>query len=130
MIVGFGPGTTADLLARILGQRLSKTLGQQIVVENRPGAGSMLAAEVVSRAPGDGYMLFIASSANITNEAINPNLSVKIAKDFTPVALLCSPGAPTTTVFPDIATDHPNRSPLGEGLTSVATVTPVIALMI
>jgi tripartite-type tricarboxylate transporter receptor subunit TctC len=67
---------------------MSQSLGQQFVIENKPGAGSSLAAEFVVRAPKDGYTLFILSSANITNAAINPNLPFDIAKDFAPVALI------------------------------------------
>ncbi len=87
LIVGFIPGSSADITARVLGQRMSQTLGQQLVVENKPGAGSSLGAEVVARAPKDGYTLFVGSSANITNAAINPNLPFDIAKDFAPIAL-------------------------------------------
>jgi tripartite-type tricarboxylate transporter receptor subunit TctC len=88
LIVGFIPGSSADITARVLGSRMSQLLGQQIVVENKPGAGSSLAAEYVARSPKDGYTLFVASSANITNAAINPKLSFDIVKDFAPVALV------------------------------------------
>jgi tripartite-type tricarboxylate transporter receptor subunit TctC len=88
LIVGFIPGSSADITARVLGARMSQLLGQQIVVENKPGAGSSLAAEYVARSPKDGYTLFVASSANITNAAINPKLSFDIVKDFQPVALV------------------------------------------
>jgi tripartite-type tricarboxylate transporter receptor subunit TctC len=88
LIVGFIPGSSADITARVLGQRMGQILGQQFVVEGKPGAGSSLAAEFVARAPKDGYTLFIASSANITNAAINPNLPFDIGKDIAPVALI------------------------------------------
>jgi tripartite-type tricarboxylate transporter receptor subunit TctC len=88
LIVGFPAGSSADITARVLGQRMGQNLGQQFVIENKPGAGSSLAAEFVVRAPKDGYTLFILSSANITNAAINPNLPFDIAKDFAPVALI------------------------------------------
>jgi len=88
LIVGFIPGSSADITARVLGSRMSQLLGQQIVVENKPGAGSSLAAEYVARSPKDGYTLFVASSANITNAAINPKLSFDIVKDFAPIALV------------------------------------------
>jgi tripartite-type tricarboxylate transporter receptor subunit TctC len=88
LIVGFIPGSSADITARVLGQRMGQILGQQFVVEGKPGAGSSLAAEFVARAPKDGYTLFIASSANITNAAINPNLPFEIGKDFAPLALI------------------------------------------
>src|ERR1700750_2107082 len=67
IIVGFIPGSAADITARVLGQRMGQSLGQQFVIENKPGAGSSLAAELVARAPSDGYTLFLGSSANITN---------------------------------------------------------------
>src|SRR3954452_2790471 len=84
IIVGFTPGSVADITARVLGNRMGQILGQQIVVENRSGAASNLAAEFVARAPKDGYTLFLPGSANIANAAINPNLSFDIAKDFAP----------------------------------------------
>jgi tripartite-type tricarboxylate transporter receptor subunit TctC len=88
IIVGFIPGSSADITARVLGQHMGQILGQQFVVENKSGAGSSLAAEYVARAPKDGYTLFLGSSANITNAAINPNLAFDMAKDFAPIALV------------------------------------------
>lgn len=88
LIVGFPPGSAADITARVLGQRMGQILGQQFVLETKPGAGSSLAAEFVTRAPKDGYTLFHLSSANITNAAINPNLPFDLAKDFAPIALI------------------------------------------
>ncbi len=88
LVVGFTPGSVADITARVLGNRMGQILGQQVVVENRPGAASNLAAEFVARAPKDGYTLFLPGSANIANAAINPNLSFDIAKDFAPIALV------------------------------------------
>src|SRR5215467_13518483 len=67
---------------------MGQILGQQFVIEAKPGAGSSLAAEFVARAAKDGYTLFIASSANITNAAINPNLPFDMIKDFAPIALI------------------------------------------
>jgi tripartite-type tricarboxylate transporter receptor subunit TctC len=88
LVIGFTPGSAADITSRVLGQRMGQTLGQQIVVESKPGAGSSLGAETVARAPKDGYTLFLLSSANIANAAINPNLSFDVAKDFAPIALV------------------------------------------
>jgi tripartite-type tricarboxylate transporter receptor subunit TctC len=99
IIVGFIPGSAADITARVLGQRMGQTLGQQFVIENKPGAGSSLAAELVARAPNDGYTLFLGSSANITNAAINPALGFDMAKDFAPIALV--------TAAPVILVVHP-----------------------
>jgi len=90
LIVGFIPGSASDVTARVLGSRMSQILGQQIVVESKPGAGSNLAAEYVARAPKDGYTLFLGASANVSNAAINPKLPFDIVKDFAPIALVSS----------------------------------------
>ena len=89
-MVGFAPGSSADITSRTLGQRMSQILGQQFVVEIKPGAASGVAAEFTARAPKDGYTLFMASSANLTNQAINPNVSFDMVKDFAPIALATS----------------------------------------
>jgi tripartite-type tricarboxylate transporter receptor subunit TctC len=112
VMVGFAPGSSADVTARILSQRLSAIFGQQFIVEIKPGASSGLAAEFVARAPKDGYTLFIGSSANITNQAINPNLNFDMAKDFAPIAL--------ATTAPVILVVHPS--------TGVNSVAELIAL--
>jgi tripartite-type tricarboxylate transporter receptor subunit TctC len=88
LVVGFTPGSVADITARVLGNRMGQILGQQFVVENRTGAGSNLAAEYVARSPKDGYTLFLPGSANIANAAINPNLPFHIIKDFAPIGLV------------------------------------------
>lgn len=88
ILVGFGPGSVADLSARILANRVGQVLGQQFVVENKTGAGSALAAEAAVRAPKDGYTLFLGSSATLTNQAITANPTFDMAKDFAPIALV------------------------------------------
>jgi tripartite-type tricarboxylate transporter receptor subunit TctC len=88
LIIGFPPGSAADITARVVGDVMSRTLGQQIIVEARPGAGSSLAAEFVARAPADGYTLFIGTSSNVTNAAISSNLRFDFVKDFAPVTPL------------------------------------------
>jgi tripartite-type tricarboxylate transporter receptor subunit TctC len=90
IVVGFIPGSAADITARVLGQGMGRILGQQFVIENKPGAGSSLAADFVAHAPKDGYTLFLGSSANLTNAAINPNLAFDMATDFAPIALVTS----------------------------------------
>src|SRR5215475_8849967 len=100
IIVGFGAGAVADTPARLLAHRFSQALGQQFVVENRPGAGSNIAAEYVARAPPDGHVLFIATSANTINATISPNLSFDVTKDFAPIALVCS--------VPNMLVAHPS----------------------
>src|SRR5690242_15579910 len=67
-IVGYTPGGTADMLARAVGQKLAESWGQQVIVENRPGAGTNIGTEVAAKSPPDGYTLFMPTVAN----AINP----------------------------------------------------------
>ncbi len=88
LIVGFPPGSSADIAARVVGNRMTQLLGQQVVVESKPGAASSIAAAEIARAEKDGYTLFMLSSANIINEQINPKLTFNIAKDFAPVAMV------------------------------------------
>src|SRR5579871_1014721 len=89
VLVGFTPGAAADITARVLASRMSQILNQQVVVENKPGAGSSLAADYVSHAAKDGYTLLIGTSANLTNAVISqPNLGFDFVKDFAPIALI------------------------------------------
>jgi tripartite-type tricarboxylate transporter receptor subunit TctC len=88
LMIGFPPGSAADITARLTGDAMSKTLGQQVVVESRPGAGSSLAAEQVARAPADGYTMFIGTSSNVTNSVVQANLRFDFIKDFAPVVPL------------------------------------------
>src|SRR5262245_31252565 len=85
LVVGFPPGASADITARVVGNAMSQALGQQVVIENKPGAASGIAAEFVARAPEDGYTLFLGSSANITAQAIS-NVRFDLARDFAPIA--------------------------------------------
>jgi tripartite-type tricarboxylate transporter receptor subunit TctC len=86
LVIGFAPGGAADYVARTVSEPLGRALGQSVVVENRAGAGSSLAADFVAKAPPDGYTLLIASPSSISvNPALNPKLSYSF-KDFVPVA--------------------------------------------
>ena len=96
IVSGFPAGTTADISARVVGAKIGQILGQQFVVENRPGAASSLAAAAVARAAKDGYTLYIGSAANVINAAMNPNLTFDFVKDFIPITLLTS--TPTVLV--------------------------------
>lgn len=100
VIVGFAPGGTNDILARVIATKLQERLKQPFVVENKAGAASLIAAEFAAKAPADGYTLFVASSGALTiNPAIYRKLNYDPAKDFTPVALLGSfPLVVTTSV--------------------------------
>ena len=83
---GFGGGSTADIGARLIGQWLSERLGQPFVVENRTGAGSNIATEVVVRARADGYTLLLATAANFINATLYEKLSFNFIRDIAPVA--------------------------------------------
>jgi len=89
VVVGFGPGAVADVILRVIATRMSQSLGQQLVVENRPGAGSSLGAEYVARAPKDGYTLLMCTVAQTINPAMN-NLSFDFGKDLAPITLLAN----------------------------------------
>jgi tripartite-type tricarboxylate transporter receptor subunit TctC len=89
LVVPFAPGGGADILARIIGDPLSKRLGQPIVIENKPGAGATLGADTVAKAAPDGYTLLLATPGpQITNPYLMPKLPYDPNKDFTPVAML------------------------------------------
>jgi tripartite-type tricarboxylate transporter receptor subunit TctC len=99
IVVGFGAGTGLDLYARIIGQWLSERLGQAVVIDNRPGAGTNLATEAVVNAAPDGYTLLMASTAAFTNAALYDNLRFNFIRDIAPVASL-SRGAFVMVVEP------------------------------
>src|SRR5690349_25046046 len=85
VVVPFGPGTTNDIIARQLGQDMTATLGQSIVIDNRPGATGNIGAEVVAKSRPDGYTLVVASLSNILNQ-VNGNATSDLTTDFAPVA--------------------------------------------
>jgi len=99
VIVGFGPGSAADILARLVGKQMEAGLGQPIVVENRPGNSSMIAAESVARAPADGYTLFMATIANTLNPAETKS-NFNLGKELAPIALL--------GIVPNVLVAHPS----------------------
>ncbi len=132
LVVALAPGGPTDVVARIYAAKLAELLGQQMVVDNRPGAGGSVAGEIVSRAPADGHTLFIAANGTI---AIAPNLLLKlpysVSRDLTPVALIGNspfavmvhPGFPAKTMqnLLAYAKTHPgkiNFGSAGQGSTS------------
>ena len=86
IVVGFPPGGGTDIAARLIGQWLSERLGQQFVIENRPGAGSNIATEAVVRASADGYTLLLISAAHAINATLYDKLNYNFLRDFAPVA--------------------------------------------
>ncbi len=90
IIVPFGPGGTSDGMARILAQRLGEKLGQQVIVENRPGASGAIAAEAVARAPADGYTLFWATPSQIAVLPAMAKVTFDPVKDFAPISAVAT----------------------------------------
>ena len=86
IIVAVAAGSAPDILARLIGQWLSERLGQPFIIENRPGAGSSVAAEVVVNAPADGYTLLVAGTANAVNATLYEKLNYNFIRDLAPVA--------------------------------------------
>jgi len=112
IVVGFTPGGGNDVISRLVASNLTAAFGRQFVVENRPGAGGMIAAELVAKSPPDGYTLFLAG---VATHGINPNLQKNVpydaVRDFDPVCLMASapallavhPSLPSRTVKQFIA---------------------------
>jgi len=88
IVVPFPPGGTSDILARAIGQKLAEEWRQQVIVDNRPGAGANIGAEVVAKASADGYTLFLASTIHTINPSLYKKLNYDPVKDFTPVMLV------------------------------------------
>jgi tripartite-type tricarboxylate transporter receptor subunit TctC len=106
IVVGYAPAGATDILARLLGQWLSERLGQQFVIENRPGAANNIGTEAVARAAPDGYTLLLVNPANAINATLYDKLNFNFLRDIAPVAGLIrvpnvmevNPGVPATTV--------------------------------
>jgi tripartite-type tricarboxylate transporter receptor subunit TctC len=111
LVVGFPAGQTADIVARLMGQWLSERLGQQVVIDNRPGAASNIATELVARAPADGYTLLSVNSSNFINTTLYDKLPYDFLRDIDPVAsflrvplvAVVNPSFPARTVAEFIA---------------------------
>ena len=106
IVVGFTPGGTTDIAARLIGKWLTERLGQQFVIENRPGAGSNIAAEAVANAPSDGYTLLLVGAPNAINATLYEKLNFNFIRDIAPVGgiirtalvMQVNPSVPAKTV--------------------------------
>jgi tripartite-type tricarboxylate transporter receptor subunit TctC len=127
LIVGFAAGSTTDILARLMGQWLSQKLGQQFIVENRPGAGGNIGAETVLKATPDGYTLLMVPPAVAANAALYPKLNFDFIRDTAPVAgvvrvpnvLEVNPSVPVKTVPEFIA--YAKAKPLSYASAGIGT---------
>ncbi len=88
IVVPFGAGGPADIYARYLAQRMQEPLGQSFVVDNRPGAGSIIGTDVVAKSPPDGYTLLLMSNTHTVNESLVPKKPFALMKDFMPIAAI------------------------------------------
>jgi tripartite-type tricarboxylate transporter receptor subunit TctC len=106
MVVGYAPGGGSDIMGRLIAQQITAAMGQQVIVENRPGMAQNIAAEFLIKQPADGYTLFLSSAALGINVSLYPKLNYDPVKDFAPVAvfassanlLLVHPSLPVRTV--------------------------------
>ena len=106
MLVPFPPGGGTDYVARLIGQKLTETWGQQLIVENRPGASMMIASEIVAKAPPDGYTIIMSSANHTINPSLYPKIPYDTVRDFAPVTvvgtspfvLVVHPSLPVKTV--------------------------------
>jgi tripartite-type tricarboxylate transporter receptor subunit TctC len=124
-IVGVAPGGTLDILARLMGQRLMEQLGQQFVIENRPGGGTNIATEAVVRAPADGYTLLLVAPPNAINATLYEKLNFNFIRDIAPVAsigrvplvMVVNPSVPAKTVpeFIAFAKANPGKISMASG---------------
>src|SRR5262245_24572823 len=91
LVVGFGPGGGNDIFARLIAQKLTERLGQAAVVENKPGAGAMIATEYVAKAAPDGYTLLVGATGAMTiNPAVYSKLRYDTIRDFAPITTIAS----------------------------------------
>jgi tripartite-type tricarboxylate transporter receptor subunit TctC len=118
-IVPFGAGGPADVFARVIAQHLSEDTKQSFIVEDRPGAGSVIGTDAVAKSAPDGYTLLVMSNTHTTNESLLPNKPFQLMRDFVPVAtinfsdllMVVHPSVPAKTVqeFIDLAKKDPGK---------------------
>src|SRR5262249_41548386 len=130
LIVPFAPAGASDIVARLIGQWLSERLGQQFVIDNRPGGGANIGTEAVRRAPADGYTPVTAGNANAHNATLYDKLNFNRIRDIAPVAgvfrgpyvMVVNPSVPTTTVPELIAYAKANPRKLNMASSGIGAV--------
>lgn len=133
IIVGFNAGASSDIAARLMGQWLSRRLGQQFIVENRTGAGTNIAADTVVHSPNDGYTLLLITQTNAINASIYKNLNFDFIRDIEPVAsiihvpavLMVNPAVPARTVPEFIAYAKANPGKINMAAPGIGSINDV-----
>jgi tripartite-type tricarboxylate transporter receptor subunit TctC len=128
-LVGYPPGGSTDICARLIGQYLSEHLGQQFVIENKPGAGNNLATEIAAHSPPDGYTVFLVNPANTINASLYKNLSFNFIQDMAPVGgfirvpnvMEVNPAVPAKTVAEFISYAKANPGKINMASSGVGT---------
>jgi len=137
VIVGFPPASGADIMARVISQRVGEAMGQQFPVDNRPGAGSSIGAGIAAKAAPDGYTLFIGTIANAINASLYAKLPFDFARDFVPVApggsspnmLVAHPSVPVRTVADVIRLAKSRPDQVSFGSSGIGTLPHLAAEM-
>jgi tripartite-type tricarboxylate transporter receptor subunit TctC len=137
MILAFPPGGPTDIVARVIAQKLTEQMGQQVLVDNKPGAGGNIAAEQVAKSPTDGYTIFYNTSAIVIGPALYAKVNYDTLRDFAPVALtaaipmvlMVNPQLPPKSVkeFIDLARSKPGQ--LNYGSSGTGTITHLASAM-
>ena len=128
-VVGFVPGGATDIIARLMGQWLSERLGQSVVIDNRPGAGSNIATEAVVNAPADGYTLLLVGPTHAVNATLYQKLNYNFIRDIAPIAsisreplvMVVNPSVPAKTVPEFIAYAKANPGKLNMASSGIGT---------
>src|SRR5262245_49329385 len=138
VLVGFTPGAGVDIAVRLISPRMSESLGQQIVIDNRPGAGGNIAGELAARAPADGYTLFAGGAPAAISQTLYPKLGYDVLKDIEMVALIASvsqlmvvhPSLPATSVKEFVAIARSRRGELSYASTGSGSTPHLTAEML
>jgi tripartite-type tricarboxylate transporter receptor subunit TctC len=137
LIVAFAPGGPTDLVSRVIAQRLSEQLGQPVVVENKPGAGGNLAAELAAKAAPDGYTFFYNTSAIVIAPSLYAKVNYDTLKDFAPVSLtaavplmlVVNSSLPVKTVQEFVAYAKSKQGQLNYASSGTGTITHLAGVM-
>jgi tripartite-type tricarboxylate transporter receptor subunit TctC len=138
IIVPFAPGGSVDILARVVGQKMTEAWGQPVIVESRPGASTMIGTAAVAKADPDGYTLIIVVSNHATNPALHASMPYDALKDFEPISLLARapvviyshPSFPVTSVNELVAAAKAKPGTLNFGSAGVGSMTHLVAEML